>query len=103
MKSRITVKCSCGKQWSDSEDAATASFWWQALEIVHPGMIAATDKKGDGKTTELALRIIWAKHSMVRKEKGDKRHHEATVTQEIIIDDIGDLEKIKRRLNAKEV
>lgn len=97
MKSRIVVKCSCGKEWSADNTAAEAESWWKVLDVADPGLVAAIEKKGDEKTVELALRLIWARHSTYRKEQGDKNPHEATVTEDITIETIEEAEALKEQ------
>jgi len=100
VKSRIVVKCSCGKQWSDDKTPEAAESWWKVLEIAAPELVAAIEKKGDEKTVELALRLIWARHSAYRREQGDKKPHEATVTEEITLETMGEVEQMKKETNG---
>ncbi len=97
MKKRIIVKCSCGKEWSDDDTPEVAESWWKVLDAADPKLVARTEEKGDDKTVELALRLIWARHSLYRKERGDKNPHEATVSEEITIETIEEAKALKEQ------
>jgi hypothetical protein len=96
MKSRIVAKCSCGKEWSDDNTPEAAESWWKVLDIADPKLAAEIEKKGDKKTVELALRLVWARHSLYRKEKGDKIPHEATITEHITIETIEEVKMMQK-------
>jgi hypothetical protein len=96
MKTKIVVKCTCGKQWSDVESSTAAQSWWKVLDIVAPELSAEVEKRGDKKTTELALRLLWARHSAYCKEQGDKKPHESAVIQEITIETVDEVEAMKK-------
>jgi hypothetical protein len=95
MKQRIIVKCSCGRKWIDDDTPERAKFWWDILDIFDPLISAHATKRKSEKTLELALRIFWARHEAFRKEKGDKRPHEVTVTVEITVETLQELKQIK--------
>lgn len=95
MKSKIVVKCSCGKEWSDYKTPEAAESWWKVLDVADPELSTAIEKRGEEKTLELALRLIWARHSAYRQEQGDKKPHEATVTEEITLESVEEVEQMK--------
>lgn len=102
MKSKIVVKCSCGKEWSDDNTPEAAESWWKVLEVADPELAAEIEEKGDEKTVELALRLVWARHSLYRKEQGDKKPHEATVTEDITLETVEEVEQMKKDSHGKQ-
>ena len=95
MKKRIIVKCDCGKKWEDEETPEAAQSWWRILDALDPGFSKAVEKKGDEKTVQMALRILWARHEAYRQEKGDKKPHDATVTEEITLESLQEVKEMK--------
>lgn len=91
MKTKLVVTCSCGRKWEYEESLEKANALWQILEIVDPRITTYTENSGDQKTMELALRIMWSRHSLYRNEKGDKNSHDAHIEEIITIDKLEEL------------
>lgn len=96
MKVKVVVTCSCGKKWEDEETPERAESWWKVLGVIEPELPALMEKKGEKETTEMALRILWARHSAYKKERGSKDPHEATVVQETTIETEEELQAYKK-------
>lgn len=101
MKSKIVVKCSCGKKWEDDNTPAAAKSWWEVLDIADPRLSQHVEETGVEKTLELALRLCWSRHQAFREEAGDHKRHEATVTEEITLENEADLLAVKEEENDK--
>ncbi len=99
MKSRIIVKCSCGKNWEADNTEEEAAKWWEILDIISPGLGLHLESKGERKTVEWAFRLMWSRHSLYQQEQESKRKHEATVIQETIIETAEDMAQIGQKQN----
>jgi hypothetical protein len=97
MKSKIVVTCSCGKKWSDENTPEAAESWWKALDSVHPALVKHTEEKGYAKTVEWALRLLSAMHTTSCEQQGDKRKHEITITEEIVVESLEVLDKLEKQ------
>lgn len=91
MKSRIIVRCSCGAVWSEDNTPESAEHQWEILDALDPALRAAAEKRDLGRTVELALRVLWARHSLFAEERSGHPHNKVRITEEVTIEDLDDL------------